>query len=78
MSQENTPLSDRARRAEKIVAKPNDYKVCEGCESIVRQRAATCPSCHGYRFDEDPSAVAEQAKLLASREQKTVIAEDLK
>lgn len=77
MSHENLPLSDRASRAAKIVAKPGDYKVCEGCESIVKQRAATCPSCHGYRFNEDPAAVVEQAKLLGSRAQQSVIPEDL-
>jgi hypothetical protein len=77
MSQENTPLNDRARRAAKIVAKPDEYKVCEGCESIVKRRAATCPNCHGYRFNEDAAAVIAQAQLLAGREQTSVIAEDL-
>lgn len=77
MPNENTSLSDRALRAARIIAKPDEYKVCEGCESIVRQRAATCPNCHGYRFNENAAAIIEQAQLLASREQKSVIAEDL-
>ena len=72
-----TPLSDRARRAEKILAKPNEYKICEGCDSIVTSRVATCPNCYGYRFNDDPQAVIAQATLLASREQTTVTAQDL-
>ncbi len=74
---EDSHLSERARKAEKIIAKPTDYKVCEGCESIVTARVATCPNCHGYRFDENPDAVVEQARLLATRAQTSVASDDL-
>jgi len=77
MSQENAHLDERAKKAAKIIAQPSDYKVCEGCESIVRLHVVTCPNCHGYRFDEDADAVVAQAKLLASREQRSVVEEDL-
>ena len=70
-------LQKRARKAEEIIANPGEYKVCEGCDSIVRSRVASCPNCYGYRFEEDPSAVVAQAKLLASRPQKSVLPEDL-
>ena len=70
-------LEDRAARARKIVAAPQNYKVCEGCESIVTARVAACPNCHGYRFDESPERVVEQANLLASRPQQSVTSEDL-
>jgi hypothetical protein len=43
----------------------------------VKLRAPACPNCHGYRFDESSEAVVEHAKLLASRPQRTVTAEDL-
>lgn len=74
---EESHLSERARKAEKIIAKPTEYKVCEGCDSIVTARVATCPNCHGYRFNEDPAAVVEQAHLLASRAQTSVASDDL-
>ena len=74
---EDSHLSDRARKAEKIIAKPRDFKVCEGCDSIVTARVATCPNCHGYRFNDDPQAVIEQATLLASRPQTSVASEDM-
>ena len=74
---EDSHLADRARKAEKIIAKPTDFKVCEGCESIVAARVATCPNCHGYRFDDTPDAVIAQARLLGSRAQTSVIEEDL-
>ncbi len=77
MSQQDEHLSDRARKAEKIVANPTGYKVCEGCGSIVKSQAATCPNCHSYRFDDNPKAVLFQAGVLASREQRSVVEEDL-
>jgi hypothetical protein len=77
MSEQNPHLSERAKKAEKIIARPQGYKVCEGCDSIVTGRVATCPNCNGYRFDVSPEAVIAQAKLLATREQTSVAAEDL-
>ena len=74
---QDSHLKDRASKAAKIIAKPTGYKVCEGCDSIVAVRVATCPNCHGYRFNENPDSVVEQARLLASRAQTSVIADDL-
>ena len=71
------PLADRAARAEKIISAPQNYKVCEGCDSIVTERVVGCPNCHGYRFDESPERVVEQARILASRPQQSVTASDL-
>jgi hypothetical protein len=70
-------LAERAARAQKIIASPDDFKVCEGCESIVAERANTCPNCHGYRFDESPERVVEQATHLSTRPQQSVTASDL-
>jgi len=75
--QEDSHLKERARKAAKIIAKPTEFKVCEGCDSIVAVRVATCPNCHGYRFDEKPEAIVAQASLLASRAQTSVVADDL-
>ena len=77
MTPQESHLKDRARKAAKIIAKPTEFKVCESCESIVTLRAATCPNCHGYRFDETPESVVTQARLLASRAQTSVVADDL-
>ena len=77
MTEEKEHLEKRARQAEKIIAQPADYKVCEGCDSIVASRVAICPNCNGYRFEESSEVVKAQAKLLASRTQTSVIAEDL-
>ena len=77
MTPEESHLKERARKAAKIIAKPAEFKVCEGCDSIVTARVVTCPNCHGYRFNEQPEAVVEQARLLASRAQTSVIADDL-
>jgi hypothetical protein len=53
----SSQLSDRARRAEKILAKPNEHKICEGCDSIVTSRVAMCPNCYSYRFNDAAEAV---------------------
>jgi len=77
MSEADRQRLDRSRKAEKIIADPSKFMICEGCESIVAARVSMCPNCYGYRFNPDPAAVIEQAKLLASREQQSVIADDL-
>jgi hypothetical protein len=60
-------LAARAERAAQIARNPAAYKVCEGCESIVVADAATCPNCHGYRFDPAPDRVRSQAEILGRR-----------
>ncbi len=58
-------LSERAAKAAKIAEEPQLYKVCEACDSIVTRRVATCPSCHGYRFNEEPDVVIRRPRCLA-------------
>ena len=64
---DNESLVARAERAAQIAREPQLYKVCEGCESIVVRDAATCPNCHGYRFDHEPERVRIQAEILGKR-----------
>lgn len=68
---------ERIKQAEKILEQPEDYKVCEGCGSIVTLRTVSCPSCHAYCFDENGERVKKQAKLLARREAHSVLSSDL-
>ena len=70
-------LGERARQAAEIAGKPQHYKICEGCESIVSRRVPICPNCSGYRFNTAKQAIVNQAKLLGSREQTGVTAADL-
>lgn len=77
MSEAERQRLERARKAEKIMADPANFKVCEGCDSIVAERVAICPNCYGYRFDGDPGVVVEHAKMLGAREQRSVVADDL-
>jgi uncharacterized paraquat-inducible protein A len=63
----NESLAARAERAAQIARQPERYKVCEGCESIVVRNAATCPNCHGYRFDTSSERVRSQAEILGKR-----------
>jgi len=77
MSAADSHLRDRAAKARKIIEQPSRYKVCEGCDSIVGAHVSTCPSCSGYRFEDEPGAVVRQAETLATRAQTSVIADDL-
>lgn len=77
MEEDSNPLSGRAKKAAIIKENPAGYKVCEGCESIVSHKVATCPNCNAYRFDAATQKVVEQAEFLATRERRSVISEDL-
>ena len=73
----NPQDQSRLNKAKEIANNPDNYKVCEGCDSIVGAGANLCPNCHGYRFDGDSSRVVDQAVWLCCREQTSVTAEDL-
>lgn len=77
MSAHEHKPDSRLKQAEKIATHPEQYKVCEGCGSIVVTRAVTCPSCHAYRFDATEERVIAQAKDLALRAASSVLAADL-
>ncbi|MGJ8678018.1 MAG: hypothetical protein ACSHX0_10915 [Akkermansiaceae bacterium] len=76
MSSDTQTLS-RIEKAKEIANNPSNYKVCEGCDSIVGSGTIICPNCHGYRFDSEPDRVIDQAVFLGAREQTSVTAEDL-
>ncbi len=77
MSAPESSSESRLKQAEKITSHPEQYKVCEGCGSIVVVRAQSCPSCHAYRFDTTAGRVVSQAKDLALRAANSVLASDL-
>jgi uncharacterized paraquat-inducible protein A len=64
------PIESRIQAAQTIASNPHDFKICEGCESIVREATTICPSCFAYRFEDDPIQVIAQAVVLASKEPK--------
>ena len=68
---------DRAKQADKIVKNPGNYKICQGCDSIVLLKTHTCPNCASYRFEEGTEAVVKQARLLGNRERRSVVQADL-
>lgn len=70
-------MPSRKDIAKSIADNPNEYKICEGCESIVVIATQICPNCHGYRYNTQEAAVIEQAELLGSRDQTSVTADDL-
>ena len=77
MSAPSDPNLERTRQADKIMQNPHEYKVCEGCGSIVTERTTACPSCHAYMFDGTDERVSKQARLLAQRSSSAVLSSDL-
>lgn len=73
----DSAIQSRAAKAREIASSPNNFQVCEGCDSIVAAQVAICPNCHSYRFDRSAPRVIEQALVLGSREQQSVTAADL-
>lgn len=68
---------DRISAAIQIMTQPHLYKVCEGCDSILKESSNICPNCKSYRFDCNELSVANMAKYLSTKEQKTVTEKDL-
>ncbi len=69
-------IDDRKKIASTIQEKPEDFKICESCGSIVMIKANVCPNCHGYRFNPDLRKVVEQATILSKREPMSIDASD--
>jgi len=67
----------RLEAALKIVLNPGDYKVCEGCDSIVSFKTRICPNCHAYQFNDNINDIVLQANILGNREQHSVTKEDM-
>ncbi len=70
-------MLDRAERAQRIIDDPDNFKVCEGCDSIVVASVDLCPNCNSYRYNDDPLEVVIHARELASRPQQSVTIWDL-
>lgn len=70
-------MESRKEIAEKIAQSASDYKICEGCSSIIVVSTTICPNCHAYRFNTSEQDVITQARLLGARAQQSVTAEDL-
>ncbi|MDR1144658.1 MAG: hypothetical protein LBK71_00785 [Verrucomicrobiales bacterium] len=68
--------NSRKEAADKIIAAPGKFKICESCGSIVVKKADVCPNCNAYRFDASSAAVIAQAELLAARAPLSVEHED--
>jgi len=64
--EEKRHLTLRQQKAEKIIDKVLQFKVCEQCLSISFRRAPTCSVCGAYRFDERPGTVRETARKMGT------------
>lgn len=65
MTKEETQLHLDRRRAKsvEIFRNPENFKVCEQCNSIAVKKAGICPHCHAYRWLEDKLDVQATAMV---------------
>lgn len=73
---EEQPLT-RQELASRILNNAAAYKVCEICGSVVSCECVLCTNCQGYRFDDRPERVEEQAIQLAASRQRSITSDDL-
>ena len=73
----NAILDSRAVRGRRIFTNPEAFRICLGCESIVKRRVNICPNCKSFRFCDHPLAIMFWAKALGGREANSVLPEDL-
>jgi len=71
-----TAQQQRTEAFERIVYNPQNYKICEGCTSIVTAATELCPACHSFRFNHDETDVGLHAIELHMRNATSVIVLD--
>lgn len=64
--------TERREMADTIINDPSSYKICLICGSIVDAELSSCPDCFGYRFDTDPTHVADEALDMANNAPRAV------
>jgi hypothetical protein len=50
---------------------PEKYKVCVGCGSILLLSCNICPTCHTYKFNEDPECVRRSVDDIINKGRQT-------
>jgi hypothetical protein len=66
----------RLEAAAYISSHITDFKLCEGCDSILRIETIFCGICNHYRFNYDPVEIVKMAEILASRPRSQLSSED--
>jgi hypothetical protein len=59
-------LAERQRRMRMFQQKPENYKICEQCNSVVWIKSKVCQVCACYRFDETREGVLRIAAILGT------------
>ena len=57
----------RKNRVKTILEAPENFKVCNGCQSILSLTTVFCPFCKCYGFERDRNQVIAMAEFLSDR-----------
>jgi len=55
-------------KIEQLINNAENYKICEGCDSIVTKSTNICPLCSTYRFDDNKENVVLQIKKITDKD----------
>lgn len=45
-----------------ILSEPKEFKICEGCDSILFKHTVVCPLCMSFRYRYDTDEIIQKAK----------------
>ena len=57
----------REERGRMILANPDQFKICNSCQSILFMTNVYCPFCKGYGFEFDQDKIVAMAQILGER-----------
>ena len=70
--------SSRQDVAKYVLDNYKSFKVCEGCDTILKKSAAICPVCSTYRFDTTKKGIFTVVTRIANgEERRSVLESDL-
>lgn len=71
-------FSSRQDIAKYVLDNYKSFKVCEGCDTILKKSACICPVCSTYRFDATKKGIFTVASRIANgEERRSVLESDL-
>ena len=58
----------RRERCDLVLSAPEEFQLCNACQSLCHRRATFCPFCRNYGFEREFTAIVSMAKLLGAKE----------
>lgn len=50
-----------------VLSSPDQFKICNSCQSLLQVETVFCPFCKAYGFEVDKGKIIDMARLLGDR-----------